>query len=171
MGLCSGPYYVSSSASSGSLWDCLFAVLPARACHHLDHSLLTTRPVNDSCLSASPPTLADSLVRLPPLDGHPQSGSHRRIVFESDSMASTHQFTHAFLTILSTTLMMPTSDSEMLTTERHRREPSDPTLNLGPPSAHETTPDQKPHKGEQNGCRQRLEGYLSCQQHLALAVA
>jgi hypothetical protein len=26
-------------------------------------------------------------------------------------------------------------------------------------------------KGEQNGCRQRLEGYLSCQQYLALAVA
>jgi hypothetical protein len=26
-------------------------------------------------------------------------------------------------------------------------------------------------KGEQNGCRQRLEGCLSCQQHLALAVA
>jgi hypothetical protein len=25
--------------------------------------------------------------------------------------------------------------------------------------------------GEQNGCRQRLEGYLSCQQRLALAVA
>jgi hypothetical protein len=28
-----------------------------------------------------------------------------------------------------------------------------------------------PTKGEQNGCRQRLEGYLSCQQRLALAVA
>jgi hypothetical protein len=27
------------------------------------------------------------------------------------------------------------------------------------------------HQGEQNGCRQRLEGYLSCQQRLALAVA
>jgi hypothetical protein len=27
------------------------------------------------------------------------------------------------------------------------------------------------NKGEQNGCRQRLEGYLSCQQRLALAVA
>ena len=26
-------------------------------------------------------------------------------------------------------------------------------------------------KAEQNGCRQRLEGYLSCQQRLALAVA
>jgi hypothetical protein len=26
-------------------------------------------------------------------------------------------------------------------------------------------------KGEQNGCRQRLEGYLSCRQRLALAVA
>jgi hypothetical protein len=26
-------------------------------------------------------------------------------------------------------------------------------------------------KGEQNGCRQRLEGYLSSQQRLALAVA
>jgi len=26
-------------------------------------------------------------------------------------------------------------------------------------------------KGEQNGCRQRLEGYLSCQQRLSLAVA
>jgi hypothetical protein len=26
-------------------------------------------------------------------------------------------------------------------------------------------------KGEQNGCRQRLGGYLSCQQRLALAVA
>ncbi len=26
-------------------------------------------------------------------------------------------------------------------------------------------------KGEQTGCRQRLEGYLSCQQPLALAVA
>ena len=26
-------------------------------------------------------------------------------------------------------------------------------------------------KGEQNECRQRLEGYLSCQQRLALAVA
>ena len=26
-------------------------------------------------------------------------------------------------------------------------------------------------QGEQNGCRQRLEGYLSCQQRLALAVA
>jgi hypothetical protein len=31
--------------------------------------------------------------------------------------------------------------------------------------SHDTT------KGEQNGCRQRLEGYLSCQQRLALAVA
>jgi hypothetical protein len=29
----------------------------------------------------------------------------------------------------------------------------------------------RPIKGEQNGCRQRLEGYLSCQQRLALAVA
>ena len=29
----------------------------------------------------------------------------------------------------------------------------------------------EPTKGEQNGCRQRLEGYLSCQQRLALAVA
>jgi hypothetical protein len=28
-----------------------------------------------------------------------------------------------------------------------------------------------PNKAEQNGCRQRLEGYLSCQQRLALAVA
>ena len=27
------------------------------------------------------------------------------------------------------------------------------------------------NEGEQNGCRQRLEGYLSCQQRLALAVA
>ena len=27
------------------------------------------------------------------------------------------------------------------------------------------------NQGEQNGCRQRLEGYLSCQQRLALAVA
>jgi hypothetical protein len=26
-------------------------------------------------------------------------------------------------------------------------------------------------EAEQNGCRQRLEGYLSCQQRLALAVA
>jgi hypothetical protein len=26
-------------------------------------------------------------------------------------------------------------------------------------------------KDEQNGCRQRLEGYLACQQRLALAVA
>ncbi len=26
-------------------------------------------------------------------------------------------------------------------------------------------------KAEKNGCRQRLEGYLSCQQRLALAVA
>jgi hypothetical protein len=26
-------------------------------------------------------------------------------------------------------------------------------------------------KGEQNGCRQRLEGYQSCQQRLSLAVA
>jgi hypothetical protein len=26
-------------------------------------------------------------------------------------------------------------------------------------------------QAEQNGCRQRLEGYLSCQQRLALAVA
>ena len=26
-------------------------------------------------------------------------------------------------------------------------------------------------KAEQNGCRQRLEGYLSCQQRLVLAVA
>ena len=26
-------------------------------------------------------------------------------------------------------------------------------------------------KAEQNGCRQRLEAYLSCQQRLALAVA
>jgi hypothetical protein len=32
-------------------------------------------------------------------------------------------------------------------------------------TSHETV------KGEQNGCRQRLEGYLSCQQRLALAVA
>jgi hypothetical protein len=30
---------------------------------------------------------------------------------------------------------------------------------------------QTPTKAEQNGCRQRLEGYLSCQQRLALAVA
>jgi hypothetical protein len=29
----------------------------------------------------------------------------------------------------------------------------------------------EPTKGEQNGCRQRLEGYLSCQQRFALAVA
>ena len=29
----------------------------------------------------------------------------------------------------------------------------------------------RPNKPEQNGCRQRLEGYLSCQQRLALAVA
>ena len=29
----------------------------------------------------------------------------------------------------------------------------------------------KPNKDEQNGCRQRLEGYLSYQQRLALAVA
>ena len=28
-----------------------------------------------------------------------------------------------------------------------------------------------PNRPEQNGCRQRLEGYLSCQQCLALAVA
>jgi hypothetical protein len=28
-----------------------------------------------------------------------------------------------------------------------------------------------PTKAEQNGCRQRLEGYLSYQQRLALAVA
>jgi hypothetical protein len=27
------------------------------------------------------------------------------------------------------------------------------------------------NQGEQNECRQRLEGYLSCQQRLALAVA
>jgi hypothetical protein len=27
------------------------------------------------------------------------------------------------------------------------------------------------NQGEQNGCRQRLEGYLSCHQRLALAVA
>jgi hypothetical protein len=27
------------------------------------------------------------------------------------------------------------------------------------------------NEGEQNGCRQRLEGYLSCQQRLALAVS
>jgi hypothetical protein len=27
------------------------------------------------------------------------------------------------------------------------------------------------NEGEQNGCRQRLEGYLSCLQRLALAVA
>jgi hypothetical protein len=27
------------------------------------------------------------------------------------------------------------------------------------------------NKGEQYGCGQRLEGYLSCQQRLALAVA
>ena len=32
-------------------------------------------------------------------------------------------------------------------------------------------PRRQPTKGEQNGCRQRLEGYLSCQQRLALAVA
>jgi hypothetical protein len=30
---------------------------------------------------------------------------------------------------------------------------------------------QQPPKAEQNGCRQRLEGYLSNQQRLALAVA
>ncbi len=35
-------------------------------------------------------------------------------------------------------------------------------------SAHHQLGEQK---GEQNGCRQRLEGYLSCQQRLALAVA
>jgi hypothetical protein len=38
-------------------------------------------------------------------------------------------------------------------------------------SQHDCTEDHQPHKGEQNGCRQRLEGYLSCQQRLALAVA
>jgi hypothetical protein len=31
--------------------------------------------------------------------------------------------------------------------------------------------DHNQTEGEQNGCRQRLEGYLSCQQYLALAVA
>jgi hypothetical protein len=31
--------------------------------------------------------------------------------------------------------------------------------------------DNRETKGEQNGCRQRLEGYLSCQQRLGLAVA
>ena len=31
--------------------------------------------------------------------------------------------------------------------------------------------DHRENEGEQNGCRQRLEGYLSCQQPLALAVA
>jgi hypothetical protein len=31
--------------------------------------------------------------------------------------------------------------------------------------------DYQPTQAEQNGCRQRLEGYLSCQQRLALAVA
>jgi hypothetical protein len=36
------------------------------------------------------------------------------------------------------------------------------------PMTRETTIHQQ---GEQNGCRQRLEGYLSCQQHLSLAVA
>jgi hypothetical protein len=33
------------------------------------------------------------------------------------------------------------------------------------------TTTNQPTKGEQNGCRQRLEAYLSCQQRLALAVA
>ncbi len=37
---------------------------------------------------------------------------------------------------------------------------------LGPYEARKPSP-----KGEQNGCRQRLGGYLSCQQCLALAVA
>ncbi len=32
------------------------------------------------------------------------------------------------------------------------------------------TPDTT-NQAEQNGCRQRLEGYLWCQQRLALAVA
>jgi hypothetical protein len=32
-------------------------------------------------------------------------------------------------------------------------------------------PSSKSTKGEQNGCRQRLEGYLSYQQRLTLAVA
>ena len=37
-----------------------------------------------------------------------------------------------------------------------------------------TEADEQPsthNQAEQNGCRQRLEGYLSCQQRLALAVA
>jgi hypothetical protein len=37
------------------------------------------------------------------------------------------------------------------------------------PFAYEQPPST--NKDEQNGCRQRLEGYLSCQQRLALAVA
>jgi hypothetical protein len=37
---------------------------------------------------------------------------------------------------------------------------------LGPYEARKPLP-----KAEQNGCRQRLEGYLSCQQRLPLAVA
>jgi hypothetical protein len=31
--------------------------------------------------------------------------------------------------------------------------------------------DQRTNKGEQNGCRQRLEGYLSCNRRFPLAVA
>ncbi len=33
------------------------------------------------------------------------------------------------------------------------------------------SPAKQAQRAEQNGCRQRLEGYLSCQQRLALAVA
>ena len=40
---------------------------------------------------------------------------------------------------------------------------------LGHEDEHEH--DYRENKGEQNGCRQRLEGYLSCQQRLSLAVA
>jgi hypothetical protein len=37
--------------------------------------------------------------------------------------------------------------------------------------SHDMKPSSPPTKGEQNGCRQRLEGYLSYQQRLVLAVA
>jgi hypothetical protein len=36
---------------------------------------------------------------------------------------------------------------------------------------HDYSHDHRPIKAEQGGCRQRLGGYLSCQQRLALAVA
>ena len=49
---------------------------------------------------------------------------------------------------------------------RHQRE-----RRFAPITSARNHPNESNAKGEQNGCRQRLEGYLSCQQRPPLAVA